>query len=205
MDVLGEIAAGAGIPLRYRAETQPALRGEVQFVLSAQERREGQAPLAGRPAFELDNVVVPSLSNRATRLAELAGQRIGYDRDELRVLQALKLTGAETVPFADYESMVDALKRNSIVGAAGLREPLVYLLHDRSQGRALMARAIVLEAPSVWLYLSNNAPAQWRDALTRSAQSFVQSRRYTTLRDRYLSQALRKREPTRLDCPSEMP
>lgn len=205
VDVLGEIAAGAGLQLRYRPETQPALPGEVQFVLSAIERREGQSPLAGRPAFALDNIVVPSRSNRFADLTEIRGQRIGFDRDELRMRNALVQAGADVVSFANYEEMVDALRRDTVAGVAGLREPLVYLLHDRAEGRTLMARSIPLEAPNVWLHLDNNASPEWRSALTRSAQAFIRSGRYATLRDRYLSSALRKREVTRMDCPLETP
>lgn len=202
------IARRAGLPLRLPHERElehgPPPEGVV-LRLSAVPRRPGMAVVGSRPVFEIDLILVSAAPDRFTAPEALRGRRIGYDRDESRVRERLGTLAAEAVPFPDYPAMVAALRAGTVEAVAGVREGLVYELRRGRDGAGLLRSALPLGRLPVWLHLDAAAPEDWAERLESAVAGFVESGRYASLRDRYLSRAAQGGLPLRLDCPPLTP
>lgn len=218
VDSLRVIADQAGLPLVLRHErnvdaleaatraqdrTSRAAQEAVLVRLSSFAERPGMAKVGDLAVFDIELRVVPAPNVVLPTMSAMAGRRIGMDRDELRVGEKLAALGAQPQPFDDYPGMIDAMLAGRLDGVAGLGEGLVYALRYRPSGPELLRRGIPLRRDPVWLHVGWNAPADWSPRLRDAVGVFVESGRFTTLRDRYLSRAAKAPLKTRQDCSVE--
>lgn len=215
VESLRAIADHAEVPLVLRHERdvdalEAATRAQDRTAAAAQEavlvrlssfaERPGMGKVGDLAVFDIELRVVPAPDVVLPAMSAMAGRRIGMDRDELRVGEQLDALGARAQSFDDYPAMVDAMLAGQLDGVAGLGEGLVYALRYRASGPDLLRRGIPLRRDPVWLHLGWNAPADWSPRLRDAVGVFVESGRFATLRDRYLSRAAKAPFKTRQDC-----